>query len=114
MLIPFLALTLSHMNSVRALGDLPPSKGDIDGVLALLCGLVSASVAAVALILNTAFNSALLSTGVHNDNLNLSYTSTWERKSHLKKIYFGWFRLNCYLFKSTKNVMFILSASIFS
>lgn len=64
------------MDSVRALGDLPASEGDIDGVLAFLSGLVGASVAAVALILNTAFNSALLTTRVHNDHLNLSYSST--------------------------------------
>lgn len=64
------------MDSVRALGDLAPSKGDIDDVLALLSGLVCASVAAVALILNTALNSVLLSTGIHNDHLDLSYSST--------------------------------------
>lgn len=76
MLSPSLVLTLSHMDSVRALGDLPPSEGDIDDVLALKSGLVGASVAAVAFILNTALNSALLSTGVHNDHLDLSYSST--------------------------------------
>lgn len=75
------SLTLSHVDCIWALGDLPASKGDVDGMLALLGGLVSAAVAAVALVLNLALHGVLLASWVHDDYFHLTNTSTLQKHS---------------------------------
>lgn len=77
------SLTLSHVDCVWALGDLPAGKGDVDGVLAFLGGLVGAAVAAVALVLDLALHGVLLASWVHDDDFHLPNTSTLQKHSKL-------------------------------
>lgn len=69
-------LTFSNINCVGALGDLTSRKRYVNCMLALQGRFVGAAVAAVAFILNLALYCVFLATGVNNDHLNFSHSST--------------------------------------